>query len=47
MVRHWNRLPEKLWIPGGIQGQAGWDPGPPDPVGGSPAHGRELELAGL
>jgi len=30
-------------IPGGIQGQAGWGPGQPDLVGGSPAHGRGLE----
>jgi len=41
--RHWNRLPEKtLNAPsrlGGIQGQAGWVPGQPDLVVGSPAHG--------
>ena len=28
---------------GGIQGQNGWDPGQPDPVLGSPAHGWDLE----
>ena len=34
-------------IPGGFQGQVGWGPGQPDLVGGSPAHGRGLELDGL
>ena len=29
-------------IPGGIQGQDGWDPGQPDLVLGSPAHGWGL-----
>ena len=27
-------------IPGGIQGQDGWDPGQPNLVGGNPAHRR-------
>jgi len=31
-------------IPGGAQGQLGWGPGQPEPVGGNPAHGRGLEL---
>jgi len=28
-VRHWHSCPEKLWcpVPGGAQGQVGWDPG--------------------
>ena len=30
-----------------IQGQAGWGPGQPELVGGSPAHGRGLGLGGL
>ena len=34
-------------IPGGIQGQDGWDPGQPDPVVGSPAHGWGLEPGSL
>ena len=34
-------------IPGGIQLQAGWGPGQPDLVGGSPAQGRGLELVDL
>ena len=29
---------------GDIQGQVGWVPGQPDPVCGSPAYGRGLEL---
>jgi len=29
------------------QGQGGWGPGYPELVGGSPAHGRGLELGGL
>ena len=43
------QLPEKLWcpIPGGTQGQVGWGPGQPELVGGSPAHGRGLELGDL
>ena len=41
-VRRWHNCPEKLWclIPGGAQGQAGWGPGQPELVRGSPAHGR-------
>jgi len=41
VVRRWHSCPEKLWcpIPGGAQGQAGWGPGQPELVGGSPAHG--------
>jgi len=27
-------------ISGGVEGQAGWGPGQPDVVSGSPAHGR-------
>ena len=34
-------------ISGGIEGQAGWEPGQPDLVCGSSAHGRGLELSGL
>jgi len=33
--------------PGDIQGSIGWGLGHPDLVGGSPAHGRELELGDL
>jgi len=42
VVRPWHSCPEKLWcpIPGGTQGQVGWDPGQPELVGGSPAHSR-------
>ena len=33
VVRCWNSCPERLWmppsIPGGVQGQVGWDPGQP------------------
>ena len=48
VVRHWNRLPREGYpIPGGIQGQVGWGPGQPELVGGSSAHGRELELDDL
>lgn len=37
-----NRIIESWmhYAPGGIQGQAGWDPGQPDPVVGNPANGR-------
>ena len=40
---------ENLWcpIPGSAQGQVAWGPGQPDLVGGSPAHGMGLGLAGL
>ena len=31
-------------IPEGVQGLAGWGPGQPELLGGSPAHGRGLEL---
>jgi len=49
MVRQWQSCPEMLWcpIPGDTQGHVGWDPGRPEPVGGSPAHGRGLVLGGL
>ena len=30
-----------------VQGQVGWGPGQPELVGGSPAHGREMEHHGL
>jgi len=41
--------PEKLWvpIPGGVEGQVGWDPEQPDLVSGNPAQGRGLELKDL
>ena len=32
-----------LPIPEDIQGQAGWGPGQPHPLGGSPAHSRAVE----
>jgi len=34
-------------IPEGVQGHGGWGPGQPELVGGSPVHGRRLELNGL
>jgi len=34
-------------IPGGMPGQAGWGCGQPDLEGGSPDHGRRVELGGL
>ena len=34
-------------IHGSTQGWAGWGPGQPELVGGSPAHSRGLELCGL
>ena len=34
-------------IPGGAQGQVGWGLGQPELVGGSPDHGRQLELNDL
>ena len=34
-------------ICGGIQGQNGWDPGQPDTVVGSPAHGWDLKPGAL
>ena len=37
----------ELFIPGGVQGQAGWGSGQPDLVGGSPACSRGLELGDL
>ena len=48
-VRPWHSCPEKLWcpIPGDAQGQAGWGPGQPELVGGSPAHSTGLGLGGL
>ena len=48
-VRCWHSCPEKLWctIPGGAQGQVGLGPEQPELVGGSPAHGRGLELSDL
>jgi len=35
-----------LWMPHPwrCQGQVGWSPGQPELVGGSPVHGRRLEL---
>ena len=42
LLEAWLRIcPEKLWcpIPGGTQGQAGWGPGQPELVAGSPAQG--------
>jgi len=32
------------YIPGGMQGQVGWDPRQPDLVVGNPVHGGGLEL---
>ena len=49
-VRHWHRLLREAVgapIPGGAQGQAGWDPGQPEMAGGSPANGSGLELDGV
>jgi len=48
-VRPWHSCSEKLWCPisGAVQGQVGWGPGQAELVGGSPAHGRGLELSGL
>ena len=34
-------------VPGGVQGQVGWNPGQPDLVGGNPAHCMGLELDNL
>jgi len=44
-MRGWHSCLERLWcpIPGGAQGQVGWGPGQPDPVGGSP---EQAELGG-
>jgi len=50
MVRHWNKLQrEDVDAPflGDTHGQAGWGPGPPELVGGSPAQGRGLGLDSL
>lgn len=44
-MRRWNRLPREALVAlvaGGIQGRAGWDTGQPELLGGSLAHGREL-----
>jgi len=47
-VRCWNSCPERLWIPGGVQGQVGWGHGQPGPVlkgeVGGPACGGALEI---
>jgi len=44
VVRPRHSCPEKLWcpIPGGAQGQVGWDSEKPALVGSSPAHGRGI-----
>jgi len=47
LLRGWHRLSRVLWVPGGAKGQAGWGPGQPELVGGSPAYGRRLELDDL
>ena len=49
MVRSWHCCPERCGcpIPGDIQGQVGWGLGQPELVGGSPDHGRQLELDDL
>jgi len=48
-LRPWHSCPEKLWcpIPGDIQSQVGWGSGQPEPVCGSPAHGREEQPGNL
>ena len=35
----------RFTVPGGVQGQVGWDPGQPDQVGGNPDYGRKLNLS--
>ena len=49
VARQWHSCAEKLWcpIPGRTQGQAGWGPGKPELVGGSPAHSRGWGSVGL
>jgi len=49
VVRCWHRmLREAVGAPSlEVQGQVGWDPGQPEPVGGSPAHGSREELDDL
>jgi len=49
-LRHWYRLPQRSCgspIPMGDQHQVGWVFGQPGRVGGSPSHGRGLELDDL
>ena len=49
-MRHWNKLQrEDVDAPflGDTHGQAGWGPGQPELVGGSPAQGRGLGLDSL
>jgi len=49
VVRHWNRLPRRLWVPlpGSTQGQAGWGCEQPGLEGGVPAYSRGLGLGDL
>ena len=42
-----NEFPELKIAKGLGQGQVGWGPGQPDPVGGNSAHDRGLKLGDL